>query len=177
MCLNSTSSCVPLGIPNQAAGDTKTYKLPAVTNQAPQLGTNSLELSKMLPSSFLIGLLWGIQEAQPAFAHPLGLDRAPPQEAHKRDSTSDELADKSQDLFALGSGSREHEGSTEGWADISRLLTGLLGLRIETGTWETSEGVVGGDRVCVDGVCWCTSLRRSVRKADGCHYMNQKVSG
>lgn len=130
----------------------------------------------MLPGSFLLCLVWAMQEAQPAFAHPLGLDE--PSGEARVDMRNDEATDGDPDLFptapAPGDGYTE-DVEMAGYRGILRILADLFELKIEKGQWFVSEGKPGGERVCLDGECWCSTKLKSFSKAPGCDYINRVV--
>lgn len=120
-----------------------------------------------------------MQEAQPAFAHPLGLDESPGQEAR---IDEDEATEGGHDLSLAaptsGEGYTADDLAAEmaGYGGILGILADVFEFKIEKGQWWVTLGEPGGERVCLNGGCWCSTELKSYPSADGCDYMNRVVS-
>lgn len=138
----------------------------------------------MLPGSLLLALTWGMQEAQPAFAHPLEVDGPPPnaeqgsQKVKDKQEESDDglpLLDEFNIAHNLSAGVQDASYYGADTKSITRLLNDVLGLKIKKDVWHISPDKIGGDRACVDGECWCTVGKVSPGKSEGCHHLNKKA--
>lgn len=137
----------------------------------------------MLPGSFWLTLLWGLQEAQPALAHPRELDGPPPSPPNSSRGGDDPAKDFSDAVWVevpLFEGYDDDNMEEASWKYfVPYLLTKVLGFEIVMEYMQTGKRSKPPKwnvlRTCMDHECWCVCTS-SMDEIPGCHHVRVDVS-